>query len=259
MIYVCYDNKARPPITPIAGGAESTREVTLKAADGTTFRAFAARAANPSGAGIVILPDIRGLHHFYEELAVRFAEHGIDAVAFDYFGRTAGVAPRSDEFEWQPHVAATRADTLNHDVAAAVAYLRSPEGGAPRSVFTVGFCFGGSLSWQQAAAGLNLAGAIGFYGRPTGPTRDGSPPPVDTARNYTCPILGLMGGADQGIPQSSIDAFDHSLTTAHVPHELVVYPGAPHSFFDRHQAAHADASADAWSRIQGFIAKNSEK
>jgi carboxymethylenebutenolidase len=255
---MCYDSKARPPITPIAGGAESTTELTLTAADGTNFRAYAARAAKPTGAGILVLPDIRGLHTFYEELAVRFAENGIDAVAIDYFGRTAGLGARPDDFEWQPHVAATKAATLNQDIAAAATYIRSPEGGAVRSLFTVGFCFGGALSWQQAAAGLHLAGAIGFYGRPVGPTRDGSPAPVENASKYTCPILGLFGGEDHGIPQTAVDAFNQALDAAQVPHEIVVYPGAPHSFFDRHQPTYAEASADAWRRILAFINANSK-
>jgi carboxymethylenebutenolidase len=253
---VCYDNRARPPIAPIAGGAQATEELTLTSADGTRFRAFAARATHPSGAGIIILPDIRGLHPFYEELAVRFAENGIDAVAIDYFGRTAGLGTRPDDFEWQPHVAATRAETLNADVAAAAAYLRSSAGGNVKSLFTIGFCFGGALSWQQAANGLGLAGAIGFYGRPVGPSRDGSPAPVDRVQEMTCPILALFGGADPGIPQSAVDAFAQALTAAHVPHEIKVYPGAPHSFFDRHQTQFAQDSADAWQRVLSFIRVN---
>lgn len=254
---MCFDRDARPPITPIAGGAESSRDLILTASDGNRFRAHLARAAHPTGAGIVILPDIRGLHPFYEELAVRFAEHGVDALAMDYFGRTAGIEKRGDDFEWQPHVAQTRADTLAADVAASAACLRSPEGGAVRSLFTVGFCFGGAVSWHQAANGLGLAGAIGFYGRPVGPTRDGSPAPVDRVGEFACPILGLFGGADQGIPASAVEAFEKALTEADVKHELVTYPGAPHSFFDRRQTEFAEASADSWRRILEFIKANS--
>jgi carboxymethylenebutenolidase len=253
---MCYDSNARPPIAPIAGGAESTNDLILTAGDGTRLRAYAARAANPSGAGIVILPDIRGLHHFYEELAVRFAENGIDGIALDYFGRTAGTGARDDDFEWQPHVAATRAPTLNLDVAAAAAYLRSPAGGAVTSLFTVGFCFGGAVSWQQAGNKLNLAGAIGFYGRPGGPTRDGLPAPIERVKEFTCPILGFFGGADRGIPASAVEAFDIALKDANVAHELVSYAGAPHSFFDRHQTTFATESANAWSRILAFIQAN---
>ena len=78
---MCFDLDARPPIPPIAGAALDAKDIKLKSSDGTEFMAFAARAAEPTGAGMIILPDVRGLHHYYEELAVRFAETGIDAVA----------------------------------------------------------------------------------------------------------------------------------------------------------------------------------
>lgn len=250
---MCFDAKARPPIPPIAGGSIDAGHRTLTSADGTVFTAFAARAARPGGAGVVILPDIRGLHRYYEELALRFAEHGVDAVAFDYFGRTAGTGTRGDDFAWQPHVAQTRAESVRDDAAAAIAYLRSAEGGAPGRVFTVGFCFGGAHSWLQAANGHGLAGAVGFYGRPLGPTRDGSPAPIERVGEFACPILGLFGGADQGIPAEAVAQFEAALAAAGVPHEIVTYPGAPHSFFDRHYVQHADASADAWERILTFI------
>jgi len=257
---MCFDSGARPPIAPIKGGALDTHVLTLKAADGAEFAAFAARAAKPTGVGVVILPDIRGLHHYYEELTERFAENGYDTVAVDYFGRTAGVGrgeARGDEFDWQTHVAQTKADQISQDTAAAVDYLRSAEGGGVKTIFTVGFCFGGSNSWHQAANGHGLAGAIGFYGRPTGPTRDGTPAPIERVNEYTAPLLGLFGGADQGIPQSAVDEFDQALTAAGKPHEFKTYEGAPHSFFDRRFAEHQEACADAWDRILGFIRKNS--
>ena len=117
----------------------------------------------------------------------------------------------------------------------------------------VGFCFGGSNSWLQAAGGHNLAGAIGFYGRPGPSFADNSPGPADRVSELKAPILGLMGGADQGIPQEQVDDFEQKLKAAGVEHEIVVYPGAPHSFFDRHYEEHADASADAWKRCLEFV------
>ncbi|MDP9270026.1 MAG: dienelactone hydrolase family protein, partial [Chloroflexota bacterium] len=104
---MCYDTDARPPLPPVRGSALDARALTLTAVDGTRLAAYAARAANPSGAGIVVCPDVRGLHPFYEELALRFAEAGVDAVAFDYFGRTAPERERGESFDYQTHVAQT--------------------------------------------------------------------------------------------------------------------------------------------------------
>lgn len=259
---MCFDSKARPPIAPIAGGALNASDVTLTTADGTQVGAFAARAQHPTGAGIVILPDIRGLHRYYKELAERFAENGIDAIAIDYFARTAGLGERSEEFPWQQHIARVSAANVAADVAAALDYLRSPRGGGATSLFTIGFCFGGSLSYLQDAEQKGLAGVIGFYGNPVPRTPPPGfafptlPAPIDEVNRFTAPVLGIFGGADQGIPASAVQQFDDALTRAGVKHEIKVYPNAPHSFFDRHQAQYASESADAWQKVLEFIRAN---
>jgi carboxymethylenebutenolidase len=249
---MCFDLDSLPPVPAISGAAVSHRDVVLRAADGNELAAFAAVADDPAGTGVVVLPDVRGLYRFYEELALRFAERGHHAVAIDYFGRTAGVGKRAEDFPFMEHVEQTTADGIQADVGAAVAYLRSPEGGSCRAVFTVGFCFGGRNSWLAAAAAHGLAGAVGFYGRP-GRGRDGSPGPADRAEEIEAPILGLMGGADQAISADDVAAFERALEAAGVEHELVTYDGAPHSFFDRRHEEFADASEDAWRRVLVFL------
>jgi len=246
---VCFDSDSAPPVARVSGAAVSHDDLVLEAADRNRFAAFAALPDEPSGIGVVILPDVRGLYRFYEELALRFAERGYAAVAIDYFGRTAGPEKRGDEFEYMPHVEQTTADGVQADVAAAVAHLRSRE---CRSIFTVGFCFGGRHSWLAAAEGHDLAGAVGFYGRP-GRGSDGSAGPTERAAELKAPILGLMGGDDPGIPVEEVHAFEAALDAAGIENELVVYPGAPHSFFDRKQEQFAAESEDAWSRVLGFL------
>jgi carboxymethylenebutenolidase len=246
---MCHDADSAPPIPPLTGAAVSHEDMVLEARDGTRFAAFAALPDEPSSIGVVILPDVRGLHHFYEELALRFAERGHAAVAIDYFGRTAGVAKRGDDFEYMPHVERTTDDGVQADTQAALAWLRVR---GARSVFTVGFCFGGRKSWLAAASGHDLAGAIGFYGRP-GAAQDGTPGPTQRAHEIDAPILALMGGDDPAIPVADAEAFDQALADAGVEHEVVVYPGAPHSFFDRKHEQFADDSADAWSRVLSFV------
>jgi carboxymethylenebutenolidase len=257
---MCVDNDSRPPITPIAGGSAGGRDLKLASADGTRFMAYAARAARPSGAGMVVIPDVRGLHQYYKDLADRFAEVGVDAVAIDFFARTADTEDRSDKFDFMAHVPQTKPEQLQADIAAAVAFLRGPEGGQVRSTFSVGFCFGGALSYLQAASGLGYAGVIGFYGWPLGLKRwPDRPKPIDAASNYRCPVLSIFGGADDGIPQSAVDEFDAALRKAGVKHDATVYPGAPHSFFDRKFTEFADASADAWKRVQTFVTQNTKR
>jgi len=252
---MCFELDSLPPVPAVAGAAVSHDEVVLEAADGNRLSAFAAMPDEPSGTGIVVLPDVRGLYRFYEELALRFAERGYCAVAIDYFGRSAGPGRRDDEFPYMEHVALTTPEGIQADVAAAAAYLRTPAGGSCWAVFTVGFCFGGANSWLAAASGHGLAGAIGFYGRP-GPGRTGAPGPIQRVDELSAPILALMGGADDGIPLSEVKAFDEALTGAAVEHEVVVYAGAPHSFFDRRFEEFAEASEDAWQRVLAFVERH---
>jgi len=250
---MCFDDNARPPLPPIRGSALDGGSVTLTSRDGTSVPAYAARAANPSGAGIVIIPDVRGLHPYYEELALRFAEAGIHAVAVDLFGRTAASPRRGEGFEHEPHVMQLTAAAINDDVAVAVAQLRSPVGGAPERVYSIGFCLGGRISFLQAA-GLGLSGVIGLYGWPAGPHRTGLPSPAEEAQRFGCPVLAIYGGADQGIPPEARAAFDAALDAAGIQHRTVVYDDAPHSFFDRKAADFADASDAAWREILDFTA-----
>ena len=250
---MCFERSARPPLPPIAGGAGvRTDRFQLTAADGNRFSCFRAVSEDPGGPGIVVMPDVRGLHPFYEELAVRFGSVGVHATAIDYFGRTAGTAPRTEEFDHMAHVQQTEPETIAQDVAAAVAHIRSEEGGAASSVFTVGFCFGGRASFNQAARSHELAGVIGFYGFVGRRDASDTEAPVVLAPRYECPVLGLFGGADQHITQEHIRAFGSALDEAGVPSELETYEGAPHSFFDRAFDQFRDESADAWRRMLSF-------
>lgn len=250
---MCFELDSHPPVPPIAGAAVDAEDLILRSTDGTPFAAYAARSSEARGPAVVVMPDVRGLFRFYEELALRLAEHGYDAIAIDYFGRTAGVGKRDDEFPFAEHVAQTRLGHLTQDVAAAVRELRTGPGHERRPVFTVGFCFGGSNSWLQAAGGHGLAGAIGFYGNPTRAGRDGSPPAIDRVAEFECPILGLMGGDDPGIPGDEVRRYRDALAAAGIDHDIRTYDGAPHSFFDRRYEEHAEASADAWERLLAFI------
>jgi carboxymethylenebutenolidase len=248
---MCFAFDAEPPRPAGAPAPVPGTSLTLTSSDGTSFMAYSALASSPSGASVVILPDIRGLFAFYQRLAENFASVGIDALAIDYFGRTAGISPRDSDFEFRPHVEQTTYEGVAADVLAGASELRS--GGRSRALFTVGFCFGGSYSFLLAAdPALDHAGAIGFYGGMR-PRQEGGPTPITVAPQTRVPVLGLFGGADQGIPADKVAEYEAGLAQAGVEHTVHTYPGAPHSFFDRSYADFSAECADAWDRVLSFI------
>jgi carboxymethylenebutenolidase len=237
---VCYDADAAPPSLAAALTTVAAAPLMLTSRDGTRFGAFLATPERRTGIGVVVLPDNRGLRGFYEQLAVQLAEQGHTALAIDYFARSAEARYRDrEEFggadEIMSHLAKLTKNGLYGDIGTAVDHLRSPEGGGCTGVLSLGFCLGGRFAFLTAADRFGLAGVIGFYGATD--ALNGTPGPTQLAGELTAPILGLFGGADE----------------AGVEHEIVIYPGAPHGFFDDCQEDHAAAAGDAWTRVLAFI------
>ena len=250
---MCFELDSLPPIPVDRGRRRSrTRTSCSRRRTATASRRSPPRPSEPGRTGIVVLPDVRGLYRFYEELALRFAERGHAAIAIDYFGRTG--RRRQARRRLPVQGARRRDDAGGHPGRRPRRGRRGCARTAPTAIFTVGFCFGGRNSWLAAAAGHGLAGAVGFYGGPG--ERNGQPGPTQRADEIAAPILALQAGDDANITPELNAAFDAALSAAGVEHELVVYDGAPHSFFDRRYEEHAEASADAWRRVLEFVERH---
>lgn len=249
---MCSDPDSRPPLPADPGARVTGDHAAISAPDGANVSVYLARAGTRTDSGIVVLPDYHGLTPFYEALALRFAEVGVAAVVVDYYGRTAPPPPRGRDFDHVAHAARTTWAGLQADATAATELLRR-ECGAER-LYSVGFCFGGRTSFLLGTLPeLSLSGVIGFYGWPVGTFANDSPAPADVAERLRCPLLGVFGGADAKISPAEVAAFEDALQAAPVAHRVLTYRGAPHSFFDRAQAAHGAAAAAAWAEVLAFI------
>ena len=256
---MCFDADGRPPVAAHADGLAESGEVILTAGDGTRLRAFRARPREPIGVGVLVLPDQRGLHRYYEALAERFAELGMDALAIDWYTRTAGTAPHAPDFDEHPHIPALSFAGLLADITAGLAFLRSAEGGAAARLFPVGFCLGGRLAFLCPALELGAAGAVGFYGRPTDVVAHGSPPPISVIDRLAAPILGIFSGRDEYIPTFNVEQYRDALAVAGADARIVIYEDAPHSFFDIRAAEFAAESAAAWDETLRFLTSGSDR
>jgi len=258
---MCYPPSSRPPEIPsdllraaagvpaISGGAGGA-DVVLTSEDGGRFRAYLTKA-DEGEAGVVVAPDVRGLHPFYEELAERFASAGIHAIAFDYFGRTAGTQRRPADWAYQEHNARNTTAQVMADLTTAIGHLRGATDA--RSIYVMGFCKGGRVAFNAAAEHSGIAGTVGFYGWPTRRSDDDASAPIDSVDRMHLPLLGLFGAADKAIPESAVERFRQALAARGVRHHVHVYPGAPHSFFDRTADDWKAESEDAWRRVLGFV------
>ena len=255
---MCFAFDASPPdlpadIAPIAGGA-GAELLELESADGTRFSAALAESPEPRGRAVVILPDVRGLYPFYSRARRALRRRRATTRSRS---TTSAAPPGSARAGRTSSTCRTSTKTAAApEFVQADARRRSPRctsAPAPRDVAAVGFCFGGTQAFLAATnAELGLAGVIGFYGS-LSPERWGENSPIRRAGEMHGPVLGLFGGADEGIPPDQVEAFERGLAEAGVEHEIVTYPGAPHSFFDRRYEEHAEACADAWRRILAFL------
>ena len=240
---MCFSTDAHPPDHGVGGVIGSSEDLVLTASDGNRLAARLARPAQPAGTGVVILPDVRGLHNFYRDLACRFAEAGVDALAIDYFGRTDSTGDRGGDFDYRTHFAQTKPETVDLDAGAGLEHLQQPRRHPALHHRLL-------LRRRQLLAPVGLPGRAqrgdrllrqaGARGR-AGPGDEGS-------------ATAAGGGADStpASPRSSGD-LDRRLGDAGLAHRMVVYDGAPHSFFDRSHRQWQDASADAWKQILAFL------
>ena len=254
---MCIANDSGLPILDRPPNAPTGSSLKLTSHDGTQFSAFHALPESLTRVGVLVLPDMRGLAPFYEQLTLRLADQGHAAIAIDYYGRTAGTTPRTEQFPFMQHIMQVTAKTIGEDVISATQYLHTPQGGNCRKVLALGFCFGGRQAFLASAPRFTLAGVVGFYGALSF-YPNGAPGPLQRISELSAPILGLFGGADAGISANDVAAFDEALTISGIEHEIVTYPEAPHGFFDIKFKEHAAACIDVWQRVLAFIAAHSD-
>jgi carboxymethylenebutenolidase len=187
--------------------------------------------------GLVVIQEWWGLVPHIKDVAQRFAAQGYIALAPDlYHGQAASEPDEARKLAMELEEARAVAE-----IQAAVRFLQGLRTVSPHKIGVVGWCMGGHLTLSTAAESRDLGAAVAFYGRP----RD-----VSMAAQIEAPVLGLYGEHDHGIPVELVRQFDQALEQHGVAHEIHIYSGAGHAFFNdtRPQAYDPEAARDAWQR-----------
>ena len=207
--------------TTVPGGTAGGEEIRFTGPNGELIGVLATAAAAPAG-GVLVIHENRGLTPHIRTIPPRLAADGYMALAIDLLSEEGGTASLPSEGDATAALGNAPAERLIADLRAGLDELERRAPGAPLAV--IGFCFGGGMTWQLLAAGEpRLAAAVPFYGPfPAGAGLAGSP---DAA------VLGVYAGLDSRV-NGTRDAAEAALTTAGLPHELRVFEGVDHAFFN---------------------------
>ena len=225
--------------------------------DGDTIHGYAAR---PTGAGpfpaLILIPDVRGLVEHYRDIARRFAAEGFFTFAIDLYSREGApdLPDMAAVFRWIRDLPDAR---VLADLGGAVRHLAAHADVRAERIGITGFCMGGQYALLAACSVDGLAACVSWYGMLRYAEKTATKPasPLELAPQLRCPYLGLFGADDAIIPLADVDELRVILGHTDQPHDIHVYAGAGHAFFNdtRPDAYRPDAAADAWPRALAFL------
>ena len=233
-------------------------EVEIPTPDG----AIAAYRAAPATGGpfptVLVVQEIFGVHEHIKDICRRFAKLGFLAVAPELYARQGDVSQMKDFSEIISKVVSKVPDKqVMADLDAAVDWA-GKHGGDTARLGVTGFCWGGRIVWLYAAHNPNLKAGVAWYGRLDAAKDDLHPAnPIDLVAKLESPVLGLYGGADQGIPNDLVAAMQKKLAEAEKPSEIILYPDTPHGFYaDYRPSYREEQAADGWKRLLAWFTKH---
>jgi carboxymethylenebutenolidase len=222
---------------------------------------FARPATGTTFPIILVNEEIFGVHDYIKDVCRRLAKAGYLAIATEYYARIADLSKMTDVKEIIEKVISKAPDARYlEDVAATLAWAGKNKGDLKR-VGVTGFCRGGRQTWLVAEHNPDVKAAVAWYGPLGGTPSDIQPKTAaQMAGSLKCPLLGLYGGQDQGIPVDSVRAAEAAAKAAGKTVEIVIYPDAPHGFHaDYRPSYRKDAAEDGWKRMLAWFGAHGVK
>jgi len=231
-------------------------EVKIPTSDGS----LPAYQAMPSQGGpfatVLVVQEIFGVHEHIKDVCRRLAKLGYLAVAPELYARQGDVSKLSDINEIRTKVVSKVSDAqVMADLDATAGWAKDSGFGNIRKLGITGFCWGGRIVWLYAAHSTQLKAGVAWYGRLIGEHSKIQPQhPIDLVGSLKAPVLGLYGGADEGIPLETIEQMKQALNAAGNSSEIIVYPDTPHGFHaDYRPSYRREQAQDGWKRLQAWF------
>lgn len=235
-------------------------EITINSAG---FKVPAYRAA-PAGKTnlpvVLVVQEIFGVHEYIADTCRRFAKAGYLAIAPELFARQGDPTAYGEVAKLIAELVSKVPDAqVMADLDATVAWAQA--NGGSKKVGITGFCWGGRITWLYAAHNPQVKAGVAWYGRLVGQASANTPShPVNVTKTLHGPVLGLYGGADSGIPLTTVNEMKDALaagSAASKKSEFVVYPDTPHAFHaDYRPSYRKEAADDGWQRALAWFKKN---
>ena len=220
---------------------------------------FAAPKAAGKRATVLVIPEIFGMHEHQRDLCRRLAKAGYYAVTMDPFFRKGDLSKIADIKEVLPLANSLDDATMYADLDTLVAWLEQQPKVNIRKLGITGMCRGGRTTWMYTAHSKKIKAGVAWYGglNPTLPAQPQTP--LDITDQLNAPVLGLYGGADQGIPVAMVERMRAGLLAFGRDKESIihVYPDTPHAFLADYRPSYRKAAAeDGWKRMLAWFKKN---
>jgi carboxymethylenebutenolidase len=242
--------------TDTAGLVAGEVKIPVKDGEIPAYRAMPERGN--SFPVVLVVQEIFGVHEHIKDVCRRFAKNGHLAIAAELYARQGDPSKITDMRQLMNDVVAKVPDAqVMSDLDATVDWAKKNKGNASKLGIT-GFCWGGRIVWLYAAHNPNLKAGVAWYGRLVGQPDPLHPKhPIDVVKDLKAPVLGLYGGADQGIPNDTVEKMREALKAAGKPSEIVLYPDTPHGFHADYRPSYRKEQAqDGWRRLQEWFKKH---